>query len=235
MIKIFSDAATSDSLRLAAANPVISGVTTNPTLMRKAGVTNYKQFVQEALGLLDGKPLSVEVVSGEPHEIFLEAKELHRWAPSLFVKIPIVLPSGEGLGEVIRRLSMEGVKLNVTAVMTGFQCRVAAESLVGAPSAILSIFAGRIADTLVDPSPLFAEAENCLSASGVRSQVDLLWASTRQIFDLITAEAAGADIVTIAPDLLSKLTLQGKDLEEFSRETVQMFMDDARASGLRIL
>lgn len=234
MIKIFSDAATSESLRLAASNPLIDGVTTNPSLLRKAGISNYRYFVEEALDILSGKPLSVEVVSGDLDGILLEAIELHGWAPDLYIKVPVVLPGAGGLGSVIKTLALEGVKLNVTAVMTGRQCKEASESLVGSSSAILSIFAGRIADTLVDPSPLFAEASGHLQDSGIRDRVELLWASTRQIFDVKTAEDAGADIITVAPDLLEKLRLRNKDLEEYSRETVQMFMDDAAASGLTI-
>lgn len=235
MVKIFSDAAGLDSIREAASNPVIAGVTTNPSLLRKAGVSNYREFVREAAQILDGKPLSVEVISDEPNGIFNEALELNSWASGMFIKVPIALPSGREVVDTIAKLAENGVLLNVTAVFTDEQIRESFEATSSTPGHIVSIFAGRIADTLRDPAESFAFATALRSESFSHSSPELLWASTRQIFDLIAAEKSGADIITIPPELLSKLSVRGKDLHEFSVETVEMFIRDAAASSLKIL
>lgn len=235
MIRIFSDAAGLDSIREAASNPLIAGVTTNPSLLRKAGVSNYREFVKEASQILNGKPLSVEVIADEPNGIFNEAVELDSWASGLYIKVPIALPNGSEVVDTIAKLAESGVSLNVTAVFTDEQIRQSFEATSSTPGHIVSIFAGRIADTLRDPAESFAFAKTLREKYFLASSPELLWASSRQIFDIISAERSGADIITIPPELLSKLAIRGKDLYEFSLETVEMFTRDAAASNLSIL
>ena len=232
-MKIFSDAASEDSLVWAASNPEIEGVTTNPTILQKAGVGNYRDFAQKACEILGPKPLSLEVVSDSVESMKMEAHEISTWGENIFVKVPIVNSVGESTMETILQLIDSGVNLNVTAVMTEAQIDSFFSSIPQNTKAILSIFAGRIADTLRNPATFINRAKNAKLDRGMDG-VEILWASTRQIFDVSTAEKAGADIITIAPELLKKLELKGKDLNQYSIETAKMFFDDASAAGLKV-
>lgn len=233
-MKIFSDAASKESLIWAASEPQIEGVTTNPTILQKAGVRNYKDFAKNACQILGSKPLSLEVVSDSVDLMKREAQEIATWGANVYVKVPIVNSVGDSTLEAISDLIESGIKINVTAVMTDAQIDSFFSSIPHDATAILSIFAGRIADTLRDPAEFIQRAKN-LKSEARAGDVEILWASTRQIFDLLVAEKAGADIITIAPELLSKLELRGKNLNQYSIETAKMFFDDALAAGLRVL
>ena len=234
MIEIFSDAATVESIEKAASNPSISGVTTNPTLLSQAGVSNYRDFVSSACEMLSGKPLSVEVLSVTPTEVFREALEISSWGKNLFVKVPVITPKGESLFGVIQDLCLEGIRLNITAVFTDSHLESALESSASGREIIVSIFAGRIADTLRDPAPIFRRGRKLMLESNLSGTHKLLWASTRQIFDIVSAESCGAQIITIPPSLLSKLDYRDYDLEQFSKDTAQMFYEDGINSRLSV-
>ena len=205
--------------------PFLQGFTTNPSLMRAAGVTNYERWARELLDLTL-LPISFEVIADDFREMEHQAVTLASWGPNVYVKIPITNTKGESAIETIRRLSHEGIKINVTAVMTNPQIDVALRALDdGAPS-IISIFAGRIADTGIDPDSLINFAW-----SRVGHSVEVLWASPREVYNVAQAQDAGADIITCTPELLNKLYLLGKPLADYSLETVKMFYDDACKAG----
>jgi transaldolase len=233
MIEIYSDAATLESVKSAASNQLISGVTTNPSLLKKAGVVGYSKFSREASEILGDKALSLEVLSAELAEMELEALEINSWGTNIYVKIPVTLPGGRDTLSLISRLAKKGVRINVTAVMTTVQIHESIKALSGSTSSIVSIFAGRIADTQIDPASFFEHAIESRSRLG-QHQIKLLWASTRQVFDVTYAKRSGADIITMPPELIAKLPLEGKDLQQYSEETVQMFLDDAQAAKLSV-
>ena len=232
-MKLFSDGADLASLLESAQDPRISGFTTNPTLMRKAGVGDYRAFARAALDAIRDRPICFEVLADDFSQMARQAKELASWGKNVFVKVPITNTRGESSLPLVRELSLvERVQLNVTALCTLEQVQAAAQALVGGAPAIISVFAGRIADTGRDPLPLMKAARAVCDASG--APAELLWASPRELLNIVHAEEAGAHIITVPPELLRKLHLFGKNLSEYSLETVQMFRNDALAAGYEL-
>ena len=230
-IKVFADGADLDGIAKLAANPFIAGFTTNPTLMRKAGVADYAAFGRKALDIVGDRPISFEVFADEPVEMLRHARELASWSRNVHVKIPVTDTHGTSMAPVVRELTAEGIRLNVTALMTERQVDDVCTSLAGTPGAYVSVFAGRIADTGRDPVPLMQRnAEICNQASNV----ELIWASPRELLNVFQADAAGVHVITATPDILAKLELVGKDLDTYSRETVIMFYKDALAAGFTL-
>lgn len=230
-ISLFSDGADLAGILEMYANPWIRGFTTNPTLMRKAGVREYEAFARSLLRAVPDRPISLEVFADDEDEMEMQALTIATWGANVNVKIPVTNRCGEFMGPLIRRLSEAGVALNVTAILTLRQVEQVVEALAPETWAIVSVFAGRIADTGVDPVPLMAEAKRILRW---RPRAQLLWASPRELLNVFQAEEAGCDIITVAPEILRKLNLVGKDLSVYSLETVEMFHRDARAAAYRI-
>lgn len=230
-IKIFSDGADLDSIISAYQEGVVKGFTTNPTLMSKAGITNYMAFASEVLRVVTDLPVSFEVFSDDFDGMREQAEKLSALASNVYVKIPVTNTRGESSAPLIHELSSRGLKLNITAILSPRQVKEVAEALDPETPAIVSVFAGRIADTGRDPLPIMTEALNILSQ---RPKAELLWASPREALNIIQAESIGCHIITVTPPLLAKARLFGKDLEEFSLETVKMFYHDAVKSGFRI-
>jgi transaldolase len=230
-IKLFADGADLDGILAMYANPLISGFTTNPTLMRKAGVDDYETFARNVLAAVPDRPVSLEVFADDFAEMMRQARVIASWAPNVNVKIPVTNTRGDFSGAVIRDLSAAGVILNVTAIQTLEQVRRVTEALAPGTAAIVSVFAGRVADTGVDPVPLMREAVAILAA---RPRAELLWASPRELLNIFQADAVGCHIITATNDILAKLPLVGKDLGEYSLETVEMFRRDALAAGYTI-
>lgn len=230
-IKIFADGADKGAILEMQKNPLIRGFTTNPTLMRKSGVTDYRSFAREVLQWVTDRPVSFEVISDDLSEMEEQALEIASWADNVYVKIPVTNTKGEPSGRVLRRLASAGVKVNVTALMTLDQVRQVSECLSEGPSCAVSIFAGRIADTGRDPVPVMAAAVELLRPY---PNLELIWASPRELLNIFQAETVGCHIITATNDLLKKLSLIGKDLHEYSRETVTMFYDDARKAGYQL-
>lgn len=230
-VKLFADGADLAGMKEMAANPLIRGFTTNPTLMRKAGITDYKSFAREVLSAIPDRPVSFEVFADEFEEMEAQAYEIASWGPNVNVKIPVMNTKGAFSGPLIERLSRAGVRLNVTAVMTVEQVQRIADRLSPDTPAIVSVFAGRIADTGRDPVPLMADAVGVLRS---RPKAELIWASPRELLNVFQAESIGCHIITATNDILKKLGLVGKDLDRYSLETVEMFYKDARAAGFSI-
>jgi transaldolase len=230
-VRLFSDGADLASILEMYARPWIRGFTTNPTLMRKAGVCDYELFARTLLQAVPDRPISFEVFADDEAEMERQALTIATWGANVNVKIPVTNRAGVFLGPLIRRLSAAGVALNVTAILTLEQVAWVAESLAPDAPAIVSVFAGRIADTGIDPVPIMAEAKRMLR---VLPGVQLLWASPRELLNLFQANAAGCDIITVPPEILRKVELVGKDLAAYSRETVEMFHHDAQASAYQI-
>jgi transaldolase len=230
-IKIFADGADLDSMRALAAEPHIKGFTTNPTLMRKAGISDYEAFAKQALEAIPDHPISFEVFADDPEGMIRQGRIIGGWSDRVSVKIPVTDTQGRFMGEVISALSQDGVAVNVTAIMTPAQVRQVAAALDPTTPAIVSVFAGRIADTGRDPEPIMRE---CLDILGDRPKAELLWASPRELLNIIHADRCGCHIITVTGDVLKKLGGLGKDLDLFSVETVRMFHDDAGAAGYRV-
>ena len=230
-VRVFGDGADLAGILELARLPWIKGFTTNPTLMRKAGVTDYRQFASEVIRAVPDRPLSFEVFSDEFDEMEAQALEIASWGANVNVKIPVTNTRREFSGPLIRRLSRAGVALNVTAVMTTGQVRQIVDVLDGDAPAFISVFAGRIADTGRDPLPIMTESLQILRA---RPRTELIWASPRELLNIVQADAIGCDVITVTNDILKKLSQIGKDLDEFSLETVQMFRNDAVKAGYRI-
>jgi transaldolase len=231
-IKIYSDGADKASMLEMAKNPLIKGLTTNPTLMKKSGITDYKSFCLDILKSISDKPLSFEVFADDFKEMKRQALEIKTWGTNVFVKIPITNSEGESSIPLIRELSGQGVKLNVTAILTLDQVLKTVEALKGGPTSIVSVFAGRIADTGRDPVPLMQAASEICKAGG--PQIELLWASTREALNIVQAELCGCDIITATPDLIKKTSMFNKDLAQLSLETVRMFKADAESAGFKL-
>lgn len=231
-IKLFQDGANIDEMRRGYAEGVPSGFTTNPTLMRKAGITDYESFARDAIAAIPDLPISFEVFTDDFSTMAKEAHAIAGWGGDTYVKIPITTTTGESTAPLIRHLSGEGLSLNVTAILTLQQVEEVATALAPDVRAIVSVFAGRIADTGVDPIPLMRRSKELLAG---RPKAELLWASPRELLNVFHAEESGTDIITATPDVLKKLSLVGKDLAAYSLETVKMFHDDARAAGYRIV
>ncbi len=230
-VKIFADGADLDGIRKLAQNPLIKGFTTNPTLMRKDGVSDYAAFAKDMLGVIGEAPVSFEVFADEFDEMEAQALEIASWGDNVYVKIPITNTKGESSVPLVGRLSAQKVQVNVTAMMTLDQVRHVAEALDEETPAVVSVFAGRVADTGLDPVPLMREAVGVLES---RPKAELLWASPRELLNIFHADEVGCHIITVTHDLLGKLSGVGKDLDQFSLETVQMFFDDASAAGYTI-
>ena len=230
-VKLFADGAELKVIAQMAANPLIKGFTTNPTLMRKAGVTDYAAFARDVLAIVPDRPISFEVFSDEFDEMAVQAAEIASWAPNVFVKIPVTNTRGEFSGPLIRTLASAGVQVNVTAVMTTAQVADVAACLSPATASCVSVFAGRIADTGVDPMPIVREAVQILKPLPL---AEVIWASPRELLNVFQADAVGCQIITATSDVLNKLSLVGKDLGQYSLETVEMFRRDAVAAGFTI-
>ncbi|HTV14996.1 MAG TPA: transaldolase [Acidobacteriaceae bacterium] len=230
-VRLFSDGADLAGILEMYAKPWIRGFTTNLTLMRKAGIGDYESFAHAVLQAVPDLPISFEVFADDEAGMERQALAIATWGANVNVKIPVTNRAGIFLGPLIRRLSAAGVALNVTAILTLEQVAWVAESLAPDAPAIISVFAGRIADTGIDPVPLMAEAKRILR---VLPDVQLLWASPRELLNIFQANDAGCDIITVPPDILRKLDLVGKDLAAYSRETVEMFHRDAQAAAFRI-
>jgi transaldolase len=230
-VKLFADGADLDGMLQMAANPLIRGFTTNPTLMRKAGVEDYEAFARRVLAAIPDRPVSLEVFADDFGEMMRQARVIATWGPNVNVKIPVTNTAREFSGPVIRQLSHEGIALNVTAILTVDQVRRVAECLAPGTPAIVSVFAGRVADTGVDPLPMMKTA---LAALAGRPRAELLWASPRELLNVFQADDVGCHIITATNDVLAKLSLVGKDLDDYSLETVTMFRRDALAAGYEI-
>jgi len=232
MIALYADTSNLVDIASLSADSRIMGFTTNPSLMRKAGVTDYLSFIPKALAAARGKPISFEVVEGSADSIYRQARKLAMFGPTVYVKVPIIQEDGTSLLPVIGELSAEGVRVNVTAVCTLTHIKTATEVLLRADApSILSIFAGRIADTGIDPEH-YIRAASCYRCFGTK-KVQILWASTREVFNVQQAERAGADIITVSPELLKKyLEWTGRSLDRVSADTVAQFNRDALESSL---
>jgi transaldolase len=230
-VKIFADGADYDGIVKMARNALIKGFTTNPTLMRKAGVADYEAFARQVLAAVPDRPVSFEVFADDFASMAEQARTIASWGSNVNVKIPITNTKGQSASELLRALSSDGVALNVTAIFTLDQVRSVADALDPATPAIASVFAGRIADTGVDPIPHMLACKQILSS---RPKAQLLWASTRELLNIFHAEESGCDIITVPNEFLNKLDLVGKDLAEYSRETVQLFFRDANAAAYQI-
>lgn len=231
-VKIFSDGADVASMVQLAADPLIQGFTTNPTLMHKAGVRDYRAFAAELLRQIRDKPISFEVFADEFDEMERQAREIAGWGSNVYVKIPVTNCARSSAAELIHRLSRSGVRVNVTAILTLDQVREVCGALAGGAPAVVSVFAGRIADTGRDPLPLMQEALGLCRGHG--AQIELLWASPREVLNIAQADAMGCDIITVTPDLIKKMSLFAKDLGDYSLDTVKMFRRDAEAAGFQL-
>lgn len=227
-VKIFADGAEKASMLKLYANPQIQGFTTNPTLMRKAGITDYEAFARDILTAIPDRPISFEVFADAFDEMERQAERIATWGDNVYVKIPVTNTRGESAAALVKRLAGRGVKQNVTALMTLDQVREITDALAAGPSANISVFAGRIADTGVDPLPLMRSA---LEIMRPYPQLELIWASPRELLNIVQASEIGCHIITVTSDILNKLPLIGKDLGEYSLDTVKMFRNDALASG----
>jgi transaldolase len=230
-IKVFADGADLKSMKESAANPLVKGFTTNPTLMRGAGVTDYKAFALEVLKAVPERPVSFEVFADDFPTMEDQAREIASWGANVYVKIPVSNSKGEFCGPLIATLSRAGIKLNVTAVFTHEQVTRIAAALDKDTPAVVSVFAGRIADTGRDPVPHMREA---LALLKDRPKAELLWASPRELLNIFQADEVGCHIITVPGDIIKKLALIGKDMDIYSRETVMMFYTDATKSGYSI-
>ena len=229
--RIFADGADMNRMIELAADPWIKGFTTNPTLMRKAGQTDYAMFAKSLLQEITEHPISFEVLADDSVGIEEEARLIASWARNVYVKIPVTTTFGEPLAPVVRRLSGDGVNINVTAVFTTAQVEMVTEALRDGGPSYVSVFAGRIADAGVDPIPIMVESLEILRSAPESS---LIWASPREVLNVVQASQIGCHVITLTHDLLAKLPLLGKGLEEFSLDTVRMFHSDAVAAGLTL-
>lgn len=230
-IKLFADGADISHILDMYKNPLIKGFTTNPTLMRKAGITDYKGFALSLLSKIKDRPISFEVFSDDFQEMYDQAREIASWGNNVYVKIPVTNTKGQSSSHLIRQLAKAGVKQNVTALMTLNQVRKVTHALAEGPSSYVSVFAGRIADTGRDPVEMMKAAVAELKPY---PQLELIWASPRELLNIFQANQIGCHIITATHDILKKLELVGKDLTEYSLETVQMFYHDAEKAGFQL-
>jgi transaldolase len=230
-VKIFADGADKAGMLEMYAKPHIRGLTTNPTLMKKAGVQDYKAFAKDVLSVIRDKPISFEVFSDDFAEMERQAMEIARWGDNIYVKIPVTNTRRDSAAGLVRKLSGAGVKLNVTALMTLSQVREITDALAADTPAYISVFAGRIADTGREPVPLMAAA---LELMKLKPKAELIWASPRELLNIFQADDIGCHIITVTNDLLKKLDLVGYDLSDYSLDTVKMFFKDAAAAGFRL-
>jgi transaldolase len=230
-IKIFADGAELKSMKEAAQHPLVKGFTTNPTLMRQAGVTDYKRFALEVLALIPDLPVSFEVFADDFPTMEAQGREIASWGKNVYVKVPVTNTKGEFAGPLLTRLSTADIKLNVTAIMTSEQVKRVAAALSRDVPAVVSVFAGRIADTGRDPVPIMRES---LAFLKDRPKAELLWASPRELLNVFQADDIGCHIITVTGDVIRKLSLVGKDLDRYSLETVAMFHKDALSAAFTI-
>jgi transaldolase len=230
-IKLFADGADKAAMLNLYRNPLIKGFTTNPTLMRKAGIADYEAFARDILSEIRDRPISLEVFADEFDEMERQGRLIATWGPNVYVKIPVTNTKREPAADLIHRLSHAGIRLNITAILTLEQVRTIVDALAGGAPSNVSVFAGRIADTGRDPVPLMAKAVEMV---GVHPGMELIWASPRELLNIFQADAIGCHIITATPDVLQKLALVGKDLDEYSLDTVKMFHSDAVKSGFKV-
>jgi len=230
-VKIFGDGADKASILELYRQPYIKGFTTNPTLMRKAGVTDYEIFAAEILRHIPDRPISFEVLADEEAEMERQARQIASWADNVYVKIPVTNTRGEPMYKLVQRLSAEGIRINITALLTINQVRRSCAALRGGAPSYISVFAGRIADTGRDPIPVMRQA---LEAIALQPQIELVWASPRELLNIFQADEIGCHIITVTNDILAKLPLIGKDLNAYSLDTVRMFYDDAVKAGYKL-
>ena len=230
-VKIFGDGADKAAILDLYAKPHIHGFTTNPTLMRKAGIRDYEAFAKDLLEAIPDRPISFEVFADDWDEMERQARRIATWGANVFVKIPITNTRAEPAIPLLRHLTQDGLQLNVTAMLPLHQVCAAAEAMSGGPTSYVSVFAGRIADTGVDPVPLMAQAVGVLAP---HPNLQLIWASPRELLNIFQADAIGCHVITVTSDVLKKLDLVGKNLDQYSLETVRMFHEDALASGFSL-
>jgi transaldolase len=231
-VKIFADGANLDSMiETYRKQPFVKGFTTNPTLMRKAGITDYEAFARQVVAAIPDRPISFEVFSDDFAEMERQASHIASWGKNVYVKIPVSNTAGESAAPLVKRLADAGVKLNVTALMTLEQVHAISQALAGGPAACISVFAGRIADSGRDPLPIMRAS---LDMMAPHPQLELIWASPREALNIIQAHEIGCHIITVTNDLIAKTHLFGKDLREFSIDTVKMFRNDAVAAGFTL-
>ncbi len=230
-VKIFADGADLDGILELYRNPHITGFTTNPTLMRKSGITDYEKFARQVLEKIADRPISFEVLSDEFSEMERQARKIAAWGDNVYVKIPVTNTRRESSVELISRLAQENVNLNVTALMTLDQVRMVSGALADHMSSFISIFAGRIADTGRDPMPIMKEAVEIMSPYTTQ---ELIWASPRELLNIFHADEIGCHVITVTHDVLKKLSLVGKELDEYSLDTVKMFYEDASKAGYQL-
>ena len=230
-IKLFADGADRATMLELYGNPAIRGFTTNPTLMRKAGISDYEAFARDILAAIPDRPISLEVFADDFSEMERQARKIAAWGPNVYVKIPVTNTAGEPALPLIECLSHTGIKVNVTALLTLGQVRDVVHALAGGCPSNVSVFAGRIADTGRDPVPLMAAAMEMIR---IHDGIELIWASPRELLNVFQADAIGCHIITATSDILKKLSLTGKNLEKYSLETVEMFYTDARKSGFQL-
>jgi transaldolase len=226
--KIFADGADLAGMLEMYAKPYIKGFTTNPTLMHKAGLTDYQSFAKSVLGRIRDRPISFEVFSDDFGEMERQARQIAGWGDNVYVKIPVTNTRREPSYDLVRRLSGAGVKLNITAILTLDQVRAVVDAVRGGAPSCISVFAGRIADTGVDPLPIMTESLAVMKAA---PDSELIWASPRELLNIFQADAIGCHIITVTNDILRKLSLVGKDLGDYSLETVKMFFEDGQRAG----
>ncbi|MGS7041296.1 transaldolase [Streptococcus pyogenes] len=231
-IKVFSDGAVLETMLKDLQTGLVTGFTTNPSLMKKAGISSYIGFAKEVLAKITDYPVSFEVFADDLASVEKEAEKIASLGDNVYVKIPVTTSTGESTCPLIQKLSAKGIKLNVTAIFTIEQTQAVVDHLTAGVPAIVSVFAGRIADTGVDPMPIMEEA---LRICRQKEGVELLWASPRETYNIYQADQLGVDIITCTTDLIAKLPLQGKDLKDYSLETVQMFLKDSTSLGFKIL
>jgi transaldolase len=230
-VKIFADCADTAGMLELYRQPYIQGFTTNPTLMHKAGVTDYAAFARAVLAAIPDRPISFEVFADDDAEMERQARQITTWGEQVYVKIPVTTTTGAPTYRLVHRLAGSGVKVNVTALMTLAQVRCVAEAVAGGAPCYVSVFAGRIADTGRDPLPLMSEAVQIL---GPNPAAELIWASPRELLNIFQADQIGCQVITVTSDILKKLDLIGKDLNEYSPETVRMVHADALRAGFRL-
>ncbi|MCX7287493.1 MAG: transaldolase [Rhodobacterales bacterium] len=230
-VKIFADGADKPAMMKLYESSYITGFTTNPTLMRKAGITDYEAFSRDIVASIPDRPLSFEVFADDMAEMERQARLITQWGENVYVKIPVTNTLGEPTYDLVSRLSQAGVKLNVTALMTLGQVREVCLALKDGAPAYVSVFAGRMADTGRDPVPMMAAAVELLA---MHPRLELIWASPRELLNIFQADEIGCHIITVTSDILGKLSLVGKDLDEYSLDTVKMFRADALASGFTL-
>ncbi|KGE57680.1 transaldolase [Streptococcus pyogenes SS1447] len=231
-VKVFSDGAVLETMLKDLQTGLVTGFTTNPSLMKKAGISSYISFAKEVLAKITDYPVSFEVFADDLASMEKEAEKIASLGDNVYVKIPVTTSTGESTCPLIQKLSAKGIKLNVTAIFTIEQTQAVVDHLTAGVPAIVSVFAGRIADTGVDPMPIMEEA---LRICRQKEGVELLWASPRETYNIYQADQLGVDIITCTTDLIAKLPLQGKDLKDYSLETVQMFLKDSTSLGFKIL